>query len=234
MPLKEHKGNIFDSPVQAIVNTVNCVGVMGKGVALEFRRRFPEMYSAYAQVCERRLLQPGQILPYLNGTPWILNFAVKNDWKHPSRLEWVESCLQRFVGKYQELGIRSVAMPWLGAMNGGLPWPQVHQLMRSYLSPLDDIAVEIIEFDPSASDPIFRRVEAAVDTTSEESFAELVGITGRACESVWQAVRHRNVVSLAQLIELPGLGKTSIERLYEAFRSEQPGPRPATQQTLFD
>src|SRR5438876_270663 len=98
MPLKEYKGNLFNSSAQTLVNTVNCVGIMGKGVALEFRRRFPEMFETYRQMCEQGLVKPGQILPYKKGSPWILNFAVKNDWKHPSRMEWVESCLERFVG----------------------------------------------------------------------------------------------------------------------------------------
>src|SRR5262249_11033673 len=158
MPLVELKGNLFNSTAQTIVNTVNCVGVMGKGVALEFRRRFPDMFEAYRKVCEDRKLRPGQILPYQVGQPWILNLGVKDDWKHPSRLAWVEACLEEFVANYHQLGITSVAFPWIGAMNGGLPWEKVHNLMRSYLRPLQDIDIEIIEFDPDVPDPLFVRL----------------------------------------------------------------------------
>src|SRR5437588_12069599 len=111
MPLVELKGNLFNSTAQTLVNTVNCVGVMGKGIALEFRLRFPEMFETYRKVCEDRKLRPGQILPYRKAHPWILNFAVKDDWKHPSRLEWVEACLERFAANYRQLGITSVAFP---------------------------------------------------------------------------------------------------------------------------
>jgi hypothetical protein len=149
-------------------------------------------------------------------------------------MEWVESCLDRFVANYKELGITSVAMPWLGAMNGGLPWDQVHRLMRSYLSPLDDIDVEIVEYDPDASDPIFRRVQATVMEASEVSFAEIVGITRRAGEIIWRAIKSESVANLSQLIELPGLGKTSVESLYDRFRHDHPISKSIKQQTLFD
>jgi O-acetyl-ADP-ribose deacetylase (regulator of RNase III) len=234
MPLKEYTGNLFDSSAQTFVNTVNCVGVMGKGVALEFRRRFPEMFVAYREACDKEMLKPGQILPYQKGSPWVLNFAVKNDWKYPSRMEWVQSCLERFVANYRELGITSVAMPWLGAMNGGLPWNQVHELMRSHLKPLTDIDVEIVEFDPDASDPIFRRIEAAVRSMDAGAFGQAVGITRRAAEAIWRAVVEESVPSLSRLIELPGLGKKTVEHLYAHFRAEQTPRQAPAQPTLFD
>ena len=221
MPLTEYKGNLFNSDAQTLVNTVNCVGVMGKGVALEFQRRFPEMFKAYHHECEERTLKPGRILPYRKGSPWILNFAVKNDWKHPSRMEWVESCLTRFVGRYRELGITSVAMPWLGAMNGGLPWDQVHELMRFHLAPLDDIDIEIVEFDPDASDPIFRRIEDAVRLTDEAAFGLALNIRQPAAGIIWHAVADKSVPSLARLIELPRVGETSVNRLYECPTGEE-------------
>ena len=83
-------GNIFNSTADAIVNTVNCVGIMGKGLALNFKNRYPEMYRAYRFVCNKRQLRPGMILPYskLNDSePLILNFAVKDHWRNPSRYE---------------------------------------------------------------------------------------------------------------------------------------------------
>jgi O-acetyl-ADP-ribose deacetylase (regulator of RNase III) len=220
MALKEYKGNLFDSQAQTLVNTVNCVGVMGKGVALEFRRRFPEMTAAYEAVCADRMLKPGQILPYLKGSPWILNFAVKRDWKFPSRIEWVESCLEKFVARYGELGITSCAMPWLGAMNGGLPWTQVHQLMRDYLAPLDDIDVEIVEFDPDATDPIFRRIQAAVGCMDATAFGKAAGMIRPKAEAIWRAVAEGEVQSLSRLIEMDGIGETTVDHLYESFRAD--------------
>lgn len=233
MPLVEYRGNLFNSSAQTLVNTVNCVGVMGKGVALEFRLRFPQMFEAYRKVCEEERLRPGQILPYRAGHPWILNFAVKNDWKHPSRMEWVESCLNAFVGKYRELGISSIAFPWIGAMNGGLPWEEVHALMRSYLHPLEDVAIELVEFDPDAPDPIFRRIRETVQSARPTEFAALAGITRRAAELVTQAIQEQDIPSLARLCASPGLGKTTVERLYAAFGTE-PVNAAKAQRTLFD
>ena len=115
MPYQELTGNIFASKAQAIVNTVNCVGPMGKGIALEFRRRFPEMFEDYLLHCEAGTLKPGMILPYRKSTPWVLNFAVKNDWKHPSKIEWVEQTLQKFCNWYPAVGLKSVAFPWMSS-----------------------------------------------------------------------------------------------------------------------
>jgi O-acetyl-ADP-ribose deacetylase (regulator of RNase III) len=229
MPLIELKENLFNSKAQTLVNTVNCVGVMGKGVALEFRRRFPDMYEAYRKVCEERMLHPGQILPYRKGQPWILNFAVKNDWKHPSRLSWVEACLKRFVANYRELGITSVAFPWIGAMNGGLPWEQVHNLMRFYLRPLQDIDIKIIEFDPDVPDPVFDHLCQAVQSQNASMFARHVGISKRAANLVYKAVGEAEVLSLVRLSEFPGIGNTTMERLYAHFRT---GTEVATPQEL--
>jgi O-acetyl-ADP-ribose deacetylase (regulator of RNase III) len=233
MPLLERKDNLFNSTAQTLVNTVNCVGVMGKGIALEFRLRFPEMFQAYQKVCSEKRLRPGHILPYRCPThPWILNLAVKNDWKHPSRMEWVESCLQQFVANYRQLGITSVAFPWIGAMNGGLPWERVHALMRSYLQPLEDIAIEIIEFDPAASDPLFQRLCQTVQGTDRAWLARHVGITCRSAMLVAQAVCEEKVPSMSRLCATPGLGKTTVERLYQYFR--QPTRPVAPQSLLFD
>lgn len=233
MPLVELKGNLFNSSAQTLVNTVNCVGVMGKGVALEFRRRFPEMFEVYRNICDERKLRPGQLLPYRKGQPWILNFAVKDDWKQPSRLEWVETCLEQFVAHYQQLGIISIAFPWIGAMNGGLPWEKVHALLRNYLQPLEDIAVEIIEFAPDVPDALFLRIRQSIQTEDVSLFARQVGITRRAATLVYQAIREEEVPSLVRLCEFPGLGKTTVERLYAHFRM---GGKDTTtrEATLFD
>jgi hypothetical protein len=206
---------------------------MGKGVALEFRLRFPDMFEVYRKVCEDSKLRPGQVLPYQKGHPWILNFAVKDDWKHPSRLGWVEACLKRFVANYHPLGITSVAFPWLGAMNGGLPWEKVHALMLSYLRPLEDIDVEVIEFDPDVPDPLFVRLRQSVQSQDASLFARQVGITQRAAALVYRVVREQEVPSLVRLCVFPGLGKTTVERLYAYFRATGE-TAPTRELTLFD
>lgn len=214
MPYREYKGNLFASQAQCLVNTVNCVGVMGKGVALEFRRRFPTMFEEYRRICESGRLRPGQILPYRKGQPWVLNFAVKDDWKHPSRIEWVESCLTKFVANYRKLDIRSVAMPWLGAMNGRLEWDEVHSLIRSYLGELPDISIELVEFDLHARDPLFDELLSEAERSTSEDFRRHADLTESAATLILSAVKNRRVNSLAEICTLEGLGKKTIENLY--------------------
>ena len=131
------KGNLFQSPAQVLVNTVNTVGVMGKGIALEFKRLFPEMYRQYRELCERREFQIGSLWLYKSPNKWVLNFPTKKHWRNPSRVEYVEAGLRKFVSSYAALGIHSVAFPALGCGNGQLDFDvQVKPLLEKYLRQL--------------------------------------------------------------------------------------------------
>lgn len=148
--LTEVRGCLFRSDAQALVNTVNCVGPMGRGIALEFKRRYPVMYAAYRSVCGRGLLRPGMILPYTGADKLILNFAVKDHWRNPSSHAWVEDCLARFVSNYERLGVTSVALPRLGAENGWIPWELTYALILEYLGELP-INVELVHYQPGSA-----------------------------------------------------------------------------------
>ncbi len=131
------KGNLFQSPAQVLVNTVNTVGVMGKGVALEFKRLFPEMYRQYRDLCERGQFSIGQLWLYKSPQKWVLNFPTKQHWRAPSRVEYIEAGLRKFTQVYSDWGIHSIAFPALGCGNGQLDFKtQVQPLMERYLSPL--------------------------------------------------------------------------------------------------
>lgn len=136
-------GDIFQSKAQTLVNTVNCVGVMGKGIALEFKKRFPAMFEDYQARCDAGRVRPGE--PYLYsdvlGTS-IVNFPTKDHWRSPSRLEDIVRGLEHFAAHFREWGITSVAMPPLGCGNGGLEWSLVGPLMHQKLASLG-IPVEI-------------------------------------------------------------------------------------------
>jgi O-acetyl-ADP-ribose deacetylase (regulator of RNase III)/uncharacterized protein YwgA len=136
-------GNIFESKNKTLVNTVNCVGIMGKGVALEFKKRYPEMYKQYKADCDHGRIKVGEPVLYadLLGTS-IINFPTKKHWKSPSLLKDIEKGLDIFLKQYKELGIESVAFPPLGCGNGGLSWDDVGPLMYQKLSQID-IPVEI-------------------------------------------------------------------------------------------
>jgi O-acetyl-ADP-ribose deacetylase (regulator of RNase III) len=129
--------SIFTLPAQTLVNTVNTVGVMGKGIALEFKNRNPRMFNQYRDICRRTDLRPGKLWLYSESKQWVLNFPTKIDWRNPSKIEYVEAGLKTFVSTYRDLGITSIAFPPLGCGNGGLHWPTVRAMMTEYLAPLD-------------------------------------------------------------------------------------------------
>lgn len=128
--------SIFSSRAQTIVNPVNTVGVMGRGLALEFKKRHPEMFACYQKICADGTLRIGTLHIFRTPTRWIMNFPTKRHWRDPSRLEWIEGGLRRFSEDYQGLGITSIAFPMLGCGNGGLRWDVVEPLMFRYLDPL--------------------------------------------------------------------------------------------------
>ncbi len=131
------RGNLFESPAQTLVNTVNTQGVMGKGIALGFKRVYPEMFEEYRQLCERGELHIGQLHVWRTSNKIIINFPTKREWRKPSRIEYIEEGLRAFVETYESLGIYSVAFPPLGCGNGELNFDrQVRPVMEEFLRAL--------------------------------------------------------------------------------------------------
>lgn len=131
-------GDLFESEAQTLVNTVNTVGVMGKGIALEFRRRFPEMHREYVRLCDEGKVQLGR--PYLWATilpPWVLNFPTKKHWRSPARLTDIIAGLRYLELHYREWGIKSLAVPPLGCGQGGLEWRVVGPTLYQHLLRLE-------------------------------------------------------------------------------------------------
>ncbi len=145
-------GNIFDSSSKTLVNTVNCVGVMGKGIALDFKNRYPLMFKEYVQLCSKGEVKPGQPYYYsdLSGAS-ILNFPTKDHWRSPSKLSYIVKGLDWFRENYGKLGITSIAFPPLGCGNGGLTWSIVGPLMYDKLS---DLPIDIEVYAPYGTNPI--------------------------------------------------------------------------------
>lgn len=138
------EGNMFESPAQVLVNTVNTVGVMGKGIALMFKKLYPDMFSKYRFFCEHKQFNIGQLYLYKTPGKWILNFPTKTTWRKPSELEFIEQGLIKFSKTYKEKGIKSIAFPQLGCGNGNLNFElQVKPLMDKYLAKLDDVDIYV-------------------------------------------------------------------------------------------
>lgn len=144
-----HTGNIFASDAQALVNPVNCVGVMGSGLALAFKQRYRENFSAYVEACGRREVVLGRMFitrcPSLFSDRYIINFPTKDHWRMPSRLCNIEAGLQDLRCVILRLSLRSIAIPALGCGRGGLAWEDVRPLIIGHLYPVNDCAVLIYE-----------------------------------------------------------------------------------------
>lgn len=134
--IKYIKGDIFKSPAKVIVNTVNTVGVMGKGIALEYKNRYPNMFSKYKDLCDKKKLKVGDLMLCNEDDHQILLFPTKENWRAKSKIEYIEKGLKSFVNMYADLGIFSIAFPKLGCGNGGLDWKDVKVLMEKYLQRL--------------------------------------------------------------------------------------------------
>jgi len=141
-------GDLFASGAQTLTNTVNCVGVMGKGVALEFRRHFPPMYEDYCRRARAGLVLPGQPYLYTESNPWVLNFPTKRHWRDKARLTDIEDGLRFLREHYREWGIESLALPPLGCGLGGLYWSQVKPLIQQHLG---DLEIQVTVFEPVES-----------------------------------------------------------------------------------
>lgn len=145
-------GNLLRSPADALVNTVNCVGVMGKGIALQFKQAFPAMFDAYAKAARAGAIVPGRVHVFETGTivgaRYILNFPTKRHWRAGSRIEDIEAGLVDLVAQVRQLGIESIAIPPLGAGNGGLDWAQVRPLIEAAFATLPEVRVYLYEPGP--------------------------------------------------------------------------------------
>src|SRR5215207_6876641 len=136
-------GDLFESDAQTLVNTVNCVGVMGKGVALEFKKRFPEMYADYVARCDHHEVRLGK--PYVfrrSALPWVLNFPTKDHWRSVTKLSDIEEGLRYLTSHYRDWEITSMALPPLGCGNGQLEWRIVGPTLYRYLKEID-VPVEL-------------------------------------------------------------------------------------------
>ena len=192
-------GNIFNTKAQTIVNTVNCVGVMGKGIALVFKLRYPSMFEQYQKYCKQ-------------------NFPTKTHWKLPSEYEYIEKGLQKFVDTYKEKGITSIAFPLLGANNGGLDKDKIMETMLHYLSKCD-IPIEIYQYDSMAPDDLFETFKNKWNEISTIDKKQLGIRQQKQIDAIEKAVNVDNVKSMIALINYPGIGIKTMERCFKIVMS---------------
>ncbi len=171
--------DLFESPAHVLVNTVNTVGVMGKGIASDFKRIYPEMFRQYQILCERQAFDVGQLWLFRTENKWILNFPTKKHWRKPSHPDYIEAGLEKFVSSYHMFGITSISFPMLGCGNGELDWEtQVRPTMEQYLRPLPITAFIHLQHRTDPFSPEHRNIEAFKSILRREpeslSFAEVL------------------------------------------------------------
>ena len=226
--IKYRKGDIFESETQVIVNTVNCQGVMGKGLALAFKERYPAMFAVYKEECKTGKLRIGRPSLYKDSTPWILNFPTKDKWKANSRLEYLDKGLKYFVTNYKKAGIKSIAFPKLGAQNGKLEWDDVGPLMAKYLSTLDiEVYIYIAEGDheyygneQQESYAIawqnFNEVALSLERLQKE-----VGLSSREAKKVFNARATKDALTQTDIDNIEKLAKVAVKCIQDYIRLQQ-------------
>jgi O-acetyl-ADP-ribose deacetylase (regulator of RNase III) len=174
-------GDILKDDAEALVNTVNCVGVMGRGIALQFKKAFPANFKAYAAACKDDLIQPGRMFVFETGRieppRYIINFPTKRHWRGKSRMGDIAAGLEALAETVREKGIRSISIPPLGSGLGGLEWSEVKERIEAAMEPLTDVQVRI--YEPKgrpASDKMVRSREVPDMTPGR---AALVGLMHR-------------------------------------------------------
>ena len=152
--LKFVSGNMFDSNADVLINTINCVGIMGKGIALAFKNKYPDMFATYRQLCRYDKISPGSIWPYYTDDfKIIVNFPTKDHWINPSEYSYIENGLKKLRTYLLQCHRGSiVAIPALGCGNGGLDWNRVKQMIEEQLSDLDHLSIQV--FVPGHYDAI--------------------------------------------------------------------------------
>ncbi len=231
----ERTGHIFHSTCDVVTVTVNCEGVMGAGIALTAKLRWPAMFERYERLCADGKLTPGKLWlwhdPSAEPRHRVLCFPTKDRWRAPSRLDYIESGLAKLASTYREHEISTIAMPHLGCSHGGLEWGTVQPLIHEALGSCDDLTVELWAFDPDAADPDFDRLRSALGGLDARETAGLLGIRSNQAATLLEAVTEGSGRSLVSLQSVRGVGERTLQAVYDhLFRPATDG---GEQQELF-
>ena len=180
------RGDILRADAEALVNTVNCVGVMGRGIALQFKKRFPDNFKSYKAACDRKELQPGKMFVHdlneLFHPRYIINFPTKRHWKGKSRMTDIEDGLQAMVEEVRQRNIRSIAIPPLGCGLGGLQWPDVRARIERAFK--DMVEVRVLLYEPKGAPPAEKMVHSDKVPSLTVGRAVLIGLMRRYLAAV--------------------------------------------------
>lgn len=219
--IEYQQGDLLNANAEALINTVNCVGIMGRGVALQFRKAFPANYQAYKAVCDRKELQPGKMLVYdlnrFENPRYVINFPTKRHWKGKSRIADIQAGLAALVEEIKQRQIQSIALPPLGCGLGGLNWNEVKPLIEKAFEQLP--GVRVLVYEPAGAPAVEEMAKASKAPNMTVGRAALVGLTRR-----YLAAMMDTAVSLLEMHKLMYFMQEAGEPLKLDYTKGQYGP----------
>jgi O-acetyl-ADP-ribose deacetylase (regulator of RNase III) len=206
-------GNIFTTTHQTIVNTVNCFGVMGAGLALEYKYRYPEMFLRYKEICDKKLLDIGKLYLYKTNQKWILNFPTKHHWKFNTKPEYLIKGLQKFKETYKEKGIISIAFPLLGAQNGGITKEQSLEILEKYLANIE-IPIEIYQYEKNAPDNLFETFSKTFLSQTNSELKKTTLLKEDKINKIKDILENKGLNNMGQLTTF-SIGEATIQKCFD-------------------
>jgi len=218
--IKIKEGNIFNTTSDVLVNTVNCDGFMGAGMALESKLRYPEMYVDYQNKCNSKKIRPGVLTLWEKSNPKILNFPTKDKWKYPSKIEYLELGLKNLKDFCNNNNIKSIAFPLLGTNQGGLDEEIVQELMLSYINKIDLLHVEIYKFSRNANDKLFENLKSKIVNSNHSWLKNVIAIPDQKLSILINKTNNDSFNNMLDIQNQVGFGEKTLIKIYEFAQSE--------------
>lgn len=231
------EGTVFNADVKcgnlAIVNTVNCLGVMGAGIALEYKLRYPEMFEDYRSKCQEKLITVGRVDYYKDSLNkiTIVNFPTKGHFRYPSRMEWIKAGLKDFVETYKKHNIEAVVFPKLGTLNGGLDWDAVKNEMEFYLGKLDIPVYICLDTVPFAQGKEKEMVERYNEMTAEELQSAGIKLNRTQLEIINSEKKKGELRRFWEISRYEKIGEKAYSQIFNYFYHQE---HKCEQLSLFD
>lgn len=208
------EGTVFNAHVKTFVNTVNCAGIMGAGIALEFKLRYPEMFKDYVEKCKNKQMKVGipRIYEYSKDV-WIMNFPTKGHWRFPSKIQWIEEGLKYFAENYKKRNIESIAFPKLGTNNGGLDWEEVKILMEKYLNNLE-IDIYICLDEKHEAEGVEKVMLDNLNASTLEKFIKEIKVPQKQAEMIISNLPYSRFWHISKL---EGIGQKIYEKIFNYY-----------------
>ena len=216
----ELTGNIFSSGAEVVVITVNCEGVMGAGIALDAKNRWPEIYDVYSKRCELNGFDVGEIMWADSVSKKVALFPSKKLWRAPSKLSYISDGLDTLRTDIDQMSITSIALPHLGCSNGGLTWSEVKPLIVEKLSTIDGLLVELWKFEQNFVDQDFQKFREVFLSQNPKDAPSWVSFSKNTEKFIRQVLIESELTNFVQLAEVRRVGEKTLEKIYKAALSD--------------